>query len=66
MARSFGGSVLPGPLVAYALARFPPAPITVQARRVHPALPARAGREAAVWTGLVARDQVRRIPRDRP
>jgi hypothetical protein len=34
---------VPSPLVAYALARFPPASVPLQARRLHPAVPAGAG-----------------------
>ena len=50
----------------YRVTRFPPGPITFQARRLYPAVPAGAGGQAAVRPGLAARDQVRRIPRDRP
>ena len=49
------GPSFPGPLVAYALARFSPAPITFQARRLHPAVPVCAGRQAARWPRLAAR-----------
>src|SRR4051794_1625148 len=61
-----GPYLFSGPLVSYALARFSPGPVTFQARRLYPALPACARGQAAIRPRLAARDQVRRLSGDCP